>query len=151
MEKESLIQKLINARNLGTGEEYQAFESAMEKLGEDLRVEDIDSICRAFYDDTQDEEVMFGLIHLIEQLPGEGYLKKIALCTPEMKDGREWALTLNRRILNSPQDLEMYADVIKSLTEAQRQRLFVLFEDIKNDNPDRFMEKVEYIYKKIGR
>ena len=58
---------------------------------------------------------MFGLVHMIEELPIEGYLRKIAVCTPNMNDAQEWAMTLNRRILNSP---------------------------------DRFSEKVDYIYKK---
>ena len=56
---------------------------------------------RSFCDDTKDDEVMFGIIHLIEQLQGEEYLKTIAICTPDMKDAHDWAMTLNKRIINS--------------------------------------------------
>lgn len=43
---------------------------------------------------------MFGIIHLMKQLQGEEYLRKIAICTPDMKEAHDWAMTLNKRIIN---------------------------------------------------
>ena len=74
------------------------FEGALQALHLNITIDDIAEICKAFDDDTKDDEVMFGIIHLIEQLQGEEYLKKIAICTPDMKEAHDWAMTLNKRI-----------------------------------------------------
>lgn len=77
MDKSVYIQQLINARKLSTNEEYVLFEGALQALQARITVDDIAEICKAFCDDTQDDEVMFGIIHLIEHLQGEEYLKKL--------------------------------------------------------------------------
>ena len=43
-------------------------------------------ICKAFCDDTKDDEFMFQIIHLVEQLAGDEYLECIAMCSPDMVD-----------------------------------------------------------------
>ena len=79
MDKKNQIQQLINSRKLSTDEEYVLFEGALQALHLNITIDDITEICKAFDDDTKDDEVMFGIIHLIEQLQGEEYLKKIAI------------------------------------------------------------------------
>lgn len=75
----------------------ELFEGALQALHMSISIDDIADICKAFCDDTKDDEVMFGIIHIIEQLQGEEYLKTIAICTPDMKDAHDWAMTLNNR------------------------------------------------------
>ena len=84
MEKNIQIQQLINTRKLSTDEEYKLFEEAIQSLQANIVLDDIDEICKAFFDDTNDDEVMFEIIHLLETLLGEEYLKKFALCTAIM-------------------------------------------------------------------
>ena len=91
MDKNNHIQQLINSRKLSTNEEYELFEGALQALHMSISI---------------DDEVMFGIIHLIEQLQGEEYLKTIAICTPDMKDAHDWAMTLNKRIINSQKYFE---------------------------------------------
>ena len=68
MDNKVEIQKLIEARKLSTSEEYTIFEDALNALQGKISIDDVSDICRAFYDDTQDDEMMFGIIHLIEKL-----------------------------------------------------------------------------------
>lgn len=146
MNNQALIKQLYDARKLSSNEEFELFEDAIEKLWDNITVDDVYEICKAFYDDTHDDEVMFGMIHLIEQLVGEDYLKCIAISTPKMTEANEWALTLNERILNSEKYFNMYVDVIKSLESGYKEKILEFLIDVKNDCPERFGEKVDLIF-----
>lgn len=58
MNKSIYIQQLINARKLHAKEEYVLFEEALQALQASITVDDITEICKAFCDDTQDDEVI---------------------------------------------------------------------------------------------
>ena len=135
MDKKNQIQQLINSRKLSTDEEYVLFEGALQALHLNITIDDITEICKAFDDDTKDDEVMFGIIHLIEQLQGEEYLKKIAICTPDMKEAHDWAMTLNKRIINSQKYFE----------KEYKEKILKLLVDVKNDNPKRFGDKINML------
>lgn len=143
MDNNIKIQQLINSRKLSTNEEYVLFEDALQALQMSITIDDIAEICKAFCDDTKDDEVMFGIIHLIEQLQGEEYLKKIAICTPDMRDAHDWAMTLNKRIINSQKYFEMYIEIIGELEKEYKEKILKLLVDVKNDNPKRFGDKID--------
>ena len=126
MDKKSQIQQLINSRKLSTNEEYVLFESALQALQKSVTIDDIGEICKAFCDDTEDDEVMFGIIHLMEQLQGEEYLKKIAICTPDMKEAHNWAMLLNKRIINSQKYFEKYIEIIDQLEKKYKEKILQL-------------------------
>lgn len=149
LDKSIQIQQLINARKLNTNEEFELFEGALQALQASITIDDIAEICKAFYDDTQDDEVMFGIIHLIERLQGEEYLKKIAICTPDMKDAHDWAMTLNKRIINSPKYFEKYIEIINKLEKEHKEKILELLVDVKNDNPKRFGEKIDTLIERV--
>ena len=150
MDKKIQIQQLINSRKLSNSEEYALFESSLQTLQMKITIDDVAEICKAFCDDTKDDEVMFGLIHLIEQLRGAEYLKKIAICTPNMKDAHEWAMTLNKRIINSQKYFEMYIVVIDELEKEYKEKILKLLVDVKNDNPKRFGKKIDMLIERIA-
>ncbi len=149
MDKRLQIQQLINSRKLSTNEEYVLFEGALQALQASITIDDIAEICKAFCDDTKDDEVMFGIIHLIEQLQGEEYLKKIAICTPDMKEAHDWAMTLNKRIINSQKYFEKYIEIIGELEKEYKEKILKLLVDVKNDNPKRFGEKIDMLIERI--
>lgn len=149
MDNKIQIQQLFSARKLSSNKEYELFEDALIKLQGNINIEDIYEICKVFCDDTKDDEVMFGVIHLIEQLQGEDYLKCIATCSPDMIEAHEWAMTLNKRIINSERYFEKYISVIDTLEKKRKEKILNLLVDIKNDNPKRFSEKVDLILKRI--
>lgn len=151
MNKSIYIQQLINSRKLHTKEEYVLFEEALQALQASITVDDITEICKAFCDDTQDDEVMFGIVHLIENLQGEKYLKKIAICTPNMKDAHDWAMTLNKRIINSSKYFEEYIALISTLEKEYKEKILKLLVDVKNDNPKRFGEKIDTLIERAAQ
>lgn len=151
MSKNEYINKLINAKYLKTDEDYVQFELALKQLEGKIQIEDVYDVCKTFTDNTNDEEVMFGVIHLLEQLQGEEYLKCIATCTPDMIGAHDWAMTLNKRILNSDRYYTVYIKVIKKLNIELKEKILKLLVDVKNDNPKRFGDKIEFILKEVKR
>ncbi len=149
MEKDKYIKQLFSSRKLSTYEEHVLFEDALQALHACATVDDVSEICKAFYNDTQDEEVMFGIIHLIEQFCGEQYLKVIAMCTPNMSDAHEWAMILNKRIINSTKFFDKYIEVINLLEKEYKEKILKLLLDVKNDNPQKFGEKIERLFNQV--
>ena len=147
MNNKAFIEQLYKNRKLSSDKEYDSFETAIKMLQERIEISDISDIIKVFCDDTSDDEVMFGLVHIIEQFVGEDYLKYIAVYSPDMAEAHEWAMTLNRRIINSPRYFSMYINVIRNLDEDQKSKIISLLTDIKNDDPEMFGEKVDLILK----
>ncbi|RKM55659.1 hypothetical protein D6853_08880 [Butyrivibrio sp. X503] len=150
MDKTALVQKLIESRKLSTNEECIAFDEAILSLQDCILPSDIEMLCGAFLDDTQDDEVMFGLVHLIESLEGSECLRMIANCSPNMSEARDWAKILNIRILNNPKYTEMYIDVIRNMNVDDKEKIIALFDNIKKDDPKRFADKIDYMKKMIA-
>ena len=149
MEKIKEIQNLMDSRTLNSDSECELFEKSIQNLQGNISLNDIENLLKVFYDETNNDEIMFSLIHLIETLRGEDYLKKIAIFSPLMTDAHEWAMTLNKRILNSQTFFEMYTDIIKSLNSDSKKKILALLDDIKEDNPQRFSEKIEVLKSRI--
>ena len=150
MKKDQYIKQLFSSRKLSTDEEYAQFEAALQGLYECATVDDTIEICKAFDDDTKDDEVMFGIIHLIEHFRGEQYLKTIAICTPDMSDAHDWAMILNKRIINSAQFFDKYVEIIKLLGKEHKEKILKLLLDVKNDNPQKFGEKIDMLFDQVG-
>ena len=128
MDKKIHIQELIQARNLASQAECAKFENALSALWGKLEADDLDDVLKAFSDETADDELMFSLVHLVEQNDGDEYLRKIALLTPEMDGAREWAKMLNRRILNSGPHSERYRKIIGTLGDSQKEKITALLD-----------------------
>lgn len=150
MKKEKLINQLINSRKLSSNEEYAQFEDALIKLQGNVKANDICMLCNVFYDNTEDEEVMFGLVHFIEQFPDKEYLYYIGMCSPNMKDGYSWAMILNIRILNNEKTFKMYAEVISNMKDNYKIKILELLINIKNEYQIEFGEKINYIIEKVN-
>lgn len=102
------------------------FDSALCALWDNVTTDDIEDLLKAFCDDTEDDEVMFGLLHLIERLDSDESLLKIALLTPEMQGAEEWAKLLNRRILNSEPHCARYRKIISTLSACHQEKILAL-------------------------
>lgn len=146
--KKTLINQLFASRRLSTKKEYETFENSLEMLQNNITIDDIDAVCQVFCDETKDDEVMFGLVHLIEQLQGNNYIKSIVIASPDMLEAHEWAMTLNKRIINSSKYFDEYINIINRLDSNHKEKILKLLIDIKNDNPRKFEEKVDLICKR---
>ena len=126
MDKKTQIQNLIKSQKLSTAEECSMFDSALCALWNNVEVDDIDDLLKAFSDDTEQDEIMFSLLHIVESLDSDDSLQKIALLTPEMQGAEEWAKLLNRRILNSEQHCAKYRKLISALPAYRQEKILAL-------------------------
>jgi hypothetical protein len=146
---EDHLNSLYKNRLMESETEVHDFELSLSKVLEYKEIKAIEGLCLAFDDDTNQFEVMFGLIHGIESLyrsePEEG-LKMIANSTPIIYDrATEWIEILHYRILNHPQVRIIYSDILSKIeaeTSAQIKKLLI---DIKNEDPDQFGDAVNEV------
>lgn len=138
-----LTQTLIDNRFLRNQQEISLFEKAITSIIDLKNVSHIEYLCLGFDDQTQHDEVMFGLIHAIEsydKISGpEQSLKVLAKSLPNMLPyAKEWAKILHKRILNHELSRRIYSEVISHGDESTKRMVLQLVNEIKERNPKRF-------------
>lgn len=148
--------KLSNAINIlklnrfmRTEEEIILFEEALEEIANINDYHIIGELIDVLEDDTEHEEVMWGLIHTIEYLyefsPKESLELLIHSIPDNIEKGKEWIELLHIRILNHDKYRKLFAGALKEV-DAQVQEIIVnLLNDIKKEDPVRFAGKIEEI------
>lgn len=140
--------KILNEnRLLRTNEEIEKFECAIENILSNKNYKDIKYLCTGFDDNTEDDEVMFGLIHAIESYD---HLADIKLTLKEFVDSipnihshaKEWVKTMNKRILNDENSLDEYIKISENCSVESKLILIELMNEVKKDNPERFSQPV---------
>lgn len=150
MDINSYIQKLQENKLLRNQAECEEFDRALESLANYQGQEIIEDLFLIFDDSTKEEELMFGLIHFLEDYEMKTYLNGLAKVLPKMlPNGKEWATILNKRILNSELYRNAYAEIIKSMGDHTKELVKNLMNEIKLDNPKKFEKSVNDIISKI--
>ncbi|GGB49979.1 hypothetical protein F3157_11625 [Virgibacillus dakarensis] len=145
------LNKIYTNRLLQTSDEITEFEQALENVVSLDDVSLISDLCYSLDDDTDNYEVMFGLIHGIEHLYKyriEEGLNLLALAVPKVIDrAEEWMEVLHYRILNHPKVRVAYGRVLSKLDVQTRKIIIELLNDIKNEDPDMFGGSVDEVFK----
>ena len=106
-----------------------------------------------FDDDTDKYEVMFGLVHGIEQLYKdriEEGLNLIALAVPKVINrAEEWMEVLHYRILNHEQVRITYGKVLSKMDNKTKEIIINLLTNIKDEDPDMFGNSVDEVLKSL--
>ncbi|MEK3796486.1 Imm30 family immunity protein [Paenibacillus sp. FSL R7-0204] len=145
------IARLYENRLLRTELECEQFDQALEGLAGDTEDAVIHQIFRVFDDDTEQEEVMFSLVHFVESVQIEMYLTQLLESLPEMLEhARNWAIVLNQRILQDDTFRREYAEIAVRMPPRIRQCLAFLLEEIKEDQPRLYERKVNSLLAKLN-
>lgn len=144
------VARLYDNRLLRTELECEAFDLALEGLAGDMEDAVIQQIFKVFDDDTEQEEIMFGLVHFLESYQMEMYLTQLLESLPEMlENARSWAIVLNQRILNDDSYRKDYADIAAGMPSRVKKSLAFLLEEIREDNPRLFERKANMILNRL--
>lgn len=153
MDVKSELKKVYTNRLLQSQQEIIEFEEALSNL---IGLGDksvITGLCKGFDDDTEQYEIMFGLVHGIEHLYKENIeegLYLIALAVPSVIDrAREWMEVLHYRILNHEQVRIIYGNVLSKLDDKTKEIVINLLKDIKSEDPNMFSNSVDEVFKAI--
>lgn len=139
MDIKSEIQKLQQNKLLRNSNEINAFELAIENIVSLKDGKLVKDLCSGFDDQTEDHEVMFGLVHAIEDFEGEEGLFEMAKAIPSMlPHAKEWATILNYRILNHEPSRKLYIKVLSKVDSTIKDTIVRIIKEIKDEDPARF-------------
>ena len=130
--------------------EVEKFEQSIGSILEMKDVSHIKILCQGFDDLTDNDEVMFGLIHAIESydniVGSEASLKVLVNSIPEMlPHAKEWLKILHKRILNHEPSRNIYKKMIPTLNIDVQDYIVSQLTSIKEQNPSRFEKSVDSI------
>ena len=112
MKVNNAINTLKLNRFMKTENEILLFEEALEEIGNTDDYYMIGNLMDVLEDNTEHEEVMWGLIHTIEYLsefsPKEGLKSLINAIPDNVEKCREWIEILHFRILNNDEYRKLY-------------------------------------------
>ncbi|BCJ93783.1 hypothetical protein acsn021_13520 [Anaerocolumna cellulosilytica] len=148
MKIEDLTQKLVHSRLLQNEEQVQAFEQSIESIISMKTSDCIKKLYLGFDDSTENDEIMFGLLHTIESFDQELGLEQSLIKLAEalrymLPHAKEWAKIFHKRILNQEETRNAYATVISYADNATRDLVISLVNEIKIKNPEKFAKKTE--------
>ena len=110
--KKDILTNLYNNRLLKDNKEIEIFEENLEILSETFTEEDIIELCSILDDRTENVEVMFGAIHLLETLSSEKAFENTIKGVVEMfNKSPEWANIIIYRCLNDEFSVQMINQV----------------------------------------
>ena len=133
-----------------TEKEILLFEEALEEIAKTNDYRIIGKLIDVLEKDTEQEEVMWGLIHTIEYLsefsPKESLKLQINAIPANIEKCREWIEIMHFRILNHDEYRKLFAEVLKEINVQVQETIVNLLKDIKNEDPVKFrMDKVEEV------
>ena len=139
--------KLLETRKLSTEKDIKIFENTIEKICSYKKPEYIISLCKGFCDDTEDYEVMYGLVHAIENLGADNYLYWTFFGMINMKEAKEWSKIFMYGMLNDEIEFNRCPDLIKKMPQDNRIYIFDVLNEIKNEDNEMFGERIDMILK----
>ncbi|MGX4668404.1 Imm30 family immunity protein [Cerasibacillus sp. JNUCC 74] len=144
------LENLKHNRLLRDENEVEKFEQAIKNILKLKDVSHIEILCHGFDDLTENDEVMFGLIHAIESydniVGSEASLKVLANSIPIMiPHAKEWLKVLHKRILNHGPSREVYKKIIPTLDSDIQNFIISQLTSIQEKNPNRFKESVNSV------
>lgn len=146
MNKEKEFQQLRENRLMRDIEEVKKFERALQTIMQEEDAESIRGLCSAFDDETEQEEVMFGLVHAVEHLGRDEKVlelaKSISIMLPHAK---EWAKLFHYRILNVEKVRLQYAEALSCFDGISLSVIVQLLQEIKEEDSELFGWKVEHL------
>jgi hypothetical protein len=130
---------------LSSAIEVSAFERAVQELATTPQAGDVKELLSVFTDRSEHQEMMWGLLHFIESLGMERYLKGLVDALPTMlQDAPEWAEILHCRILNDDKYAAYYKDLLSALPKSEKAMIETVLGRIKEKDPE-FARTIDWL------
>ncbi|RQU35597.1 hypothetical protein DF147_26165 [Burkholderia cenocepacia] len=113
--KKDCLEDLLRVRQLESPDEVAVFDGVLETLSSDvLSKEDLVDLLSVFIDRTRNEEVMYGLLHLIEGSDINLVVDALMQVAPDMRaTASDWLDTFIYRLLNGDHSRGVLIDHLK--------------------------------------
>jgi hypothetical protein len=132
---EDLIEKMQYELSHRREGHVHRFEDHLAKVA-DLRDPDhIGRLLPLFDDETEFDEVMFSIIHTMENCTGAAYVREILNYLESFfAHSTRWTVVISMRIMNSPAAMAAFAHEIGSLTAKQKLAVRNVLESVRSKN-----------------
>jgi hypothetical protein len=132
---EQYLKELDRYRDFETEGNIDKFDEVLGKIAKLNDPMSIGSLVKYFDDDSDYHEVLFGIVHLVEEFDDHTYLTELLPSMPWMVENSPyWGKVLHYRILNSPATFNEYINVLPSLSGDVKNHLKKLLAEIKNED-----------------
>ncbi|MCP1107743.1 Imm30 family immunity protein [Serratia nevei] len=113
--KKAYLEDLLRVRRLESPDEIDVFDGVLEILGSEvLSKGDLEDLLSVFIDQTGHEEVMYGLLHLIEASDVDSVAAALIQAAPVMKvNASDWLDTFICRLINGEHSRNVLIDHLK--------------------------------------
>lgn len=144
MEVQNLVKILYDNRFIRSDDEYESFQKALDLIGnEELEEETIRDLYLVFEDHTEEYEVMWGLLHLLEHVDpdNQNLVKSLVKMVPQSK---EWVTIFIRRILKTPVARMNFKQKYQHADKETKEIIKSLLQEIGESN-SKFKENIDFI------
>ncbi|MED4533245.1 Imm30 family immunity protein [Metabacillus fastidiosus] len=149
MKLDNVLNTLISNRFMRNKTEISLFEEALELIYKTNDYSIAGKLIDALDDHTEHEEIMWGLIHTIEYLselsPKEALRLQLNAIPYNIEKCRDWIEIIHFRILNNDEYRKLFAEVLKEVNKQVQDIIVSLLNDIKNEDPVKFADKIEEV------
>jgi hypothetical protein len=147
--------ELMNNRKMETDEQIESFEQALDAIFSRHDFNDFERLIKGFDDNTENEEVMFSLVHAVEyfaeQKDARNYINKVLSSLNLMNPhALKWAEILILRIINNDDYYILLQEVISINRFHDTDTFMLILNRLIKRNPDRFSEKCNFILSLIS-
>ncbi|WP_312708291.1 Imm30 family immunity protein [Stenotrophomonas sp.] len=146
--KSQLLDELLRASKMLTSEEVAVFDEAVQALSDlEFSSRELGVLFSIFADDTPHEEVMWGLLHLVEHSDGDRMVSALVRSAPYMRTvAPEWLRTFIYRLVNSDPDRDRLIACLKNEASTEGAAEVVsLIEALKRDASDSVRAKASLV------
>lgn len=144
--KDEIFKYLYDNRMLSNNSEIEKYEHNLNELSTNFSEEDIIRLCLTFEDKTQNSEVMFGAIHLLESLSSELAYKNTIIGVVNMYiSAPEWANIIIYRLLNDEFSVQMIKCIYNRIGKNISVKFKQILETIKKEDYDKFGKSIDVI------
>ena len=147
--KEKLLHLLYDNRLIRNDEEFEIFDSTLDLLcDETIEANDIISLIHVLDDNTEDMEVMYRLIHLIEEyiFSEKSYIMLLNGISDIVNNSPEWSRVIMYRLLNDNDSVLKLKKILKSLDDNVYNNIYKLLINIYNEDTSLFGDKIKEIF-----
>lgn len=151
---DSTIEKLEQSRMMANRSQVEVFEAALRDLSGrgDLNADAIARLYLVFNDESPQQDVLWGLLHLLEQRPFEDWLSGFVQVAPQMgQRSPEWLDTITSRILNLSATRDLFSDQISKSPESSNALRPVLMDLARQDSLPALKSAATVLLKRISK
>ncbi|MEG7860537.1 MULTISPECIES: Imm30 family immunity protein [Bacillus] len=136
------------------GEDIEVFESILNELANKGTNDIIPDLCIIFEDDIAEpsagDYLIETIFYIAEHSGREEGLYKLAISIPKMLPHAEfWAERIHRTLLHSKGLVVSYMNVLENINNSTKQIIKGILLEIREDDPDLYLEKVNSILDKL--